>query len=141
MTMGNIVGGFKTTGIFPLNRDALHLPQTTMEQSSYLDCHSFHCTHLQKKSPKTDEFSEEEMIRYTREDLYDIPDKRYEAWVRIFHLEARTSSCSDILASSGDRELLSSVSDLSLHSDSLRQSTPHRVSRRSHFRAKLAAQS
>lgn len=32
MTVSNIVGGFKTTGVFPLDRDAIKLPENMMEK-------------------------------------------------------------------------------------------------------------
>ena len=148
MTIGNIIGRIKTTGVFPLNQEAVHLPQTNMEQLDKLSGISFIPLYtpssLKKSLHKADEFSEETNKNQRRhENGFDIPDKRYEAWVRMFHPEAlrcdtssyTCSECSyieDVFSSYlyGEQqgELLSSVSSLSLHSNSLRQFTCHQVS-------------
>ena len=104
MTIADTVGGFKTTGVFPLNREAVQLPKDNMERLNEQSGLSFIPLYTPSKSRKSvheAEFSCEEMrknqIRF--ESGYDVPSERYEAWVRRFHPELHvlmhdTSSCS-----------------------------------------------
>ena len=92
MTIANTVGGFKTTGVFPLNREAVQLPKDNMErlnEQSGLSFIPLYTLSKLRKSVHKAEFSSEEMrknqIRF--ESGYDVPNERYEAWVRRFHPE------------------------------------------------------
>lgn len=84
MTMSNILGGFKVTGVFPLNRDAVKLPITHMEKLPQQSGLSFIPLYSPANPRKVQpNFSEEELGRYqTRfENGYDLHDDRYDAWL------------------------------------------------------------
>ena len=90
MTIANITGGFKTTGVFPLNRNAIKLPESVMEklpEQSGLKFIPLYSPANPKKS--VPDFSEGEMktfpVRY--ENGYDLHDERYDVWLRKYHPE------------------------------------------------------
>ena len=90
MTITNITGGFKTTGVFPLNRNAIKLPESVMEklpEQSGLKFIPLYSPANPKKS--VPDFSEGEMktflVRY--ENGYDLHDERYDVWLRKYHPE------------------------------------------------------
>ena len=104
MTITNVVNGFKTTGIFPFNPRQL-IPEKSIELSSPISlCRETGLKYIPLYSPspslkyrpqsRTATFSEEEMIRYQRrfEEGYDIPDERYEMWLKLYHPVVREST-------------------------------------------------
>ena len=53
MTIANTVGGFKTTGVFPLNREAVQLPKDNMERLNEQSGLSFIPLYTPSKSRKS----------------------------------------------------------------------------------------
>lgn len=101
MTIANIVRGFKTTGVYSLDRHAVKLPENKMEklpeQSGLKFIPLYSPANLKKSLP---EFSEDEVRKYqTRfENGYDLHDERYEAWLRQSHPEALNPGSSSLTA-------------------------------------------
>ena len=88
MTISNVIGGFKKTGVFPLDRGAIKLPKDSMEKLPGESGLSFIPLYTPSKSYKAN-FSTEEMrknqLRF--ESGYDVPNERYEMWLAEFHPE------------------------------------------------------
>ena len=96
MTMANITSGFRVTGVYPVNRDAIDLPAVSAQQSlpeatglAYIPLYSPAKRPLSVPStPSIPVFSEEELLRFqTRfENGYDIKtDERYNRWLQMYH--------------------------------------------------------
>ena len=104
MTVANITGGFRVTGVYPVNRDALSLPSPECEsltkQTGLVFIPLYSPASKRKSSieePATErqmtieDFSEEELARFeTRyENGYDLrDDPRYNSWLRRCHPES-----------------------------------------------------
>ena len=101
MTIRNIMSGFRVTGVYPVNRDALRL---TVEPAECLAAASG-LAFIPLYSPATPrprraiqelhslQFSEDELKRFERryENGYDIPgDERYIRWLEMHHPEANS---------------------------------------------------
>jgi hypothetical protein len=92
MTMTNIISGFKTTGIYPFNPQALLPPDKPIANSPIFKQTSLSFIPLISPFPKryeshkvTDEsFTDDKIARYKRrvEEGYDLFDERYENWKR-----------------------------------------------------------
>ena len=98
MTMSNIIAGFRVTGVYPLNRNAISLPSVEPESLSRETGIPFlpMCSPFSKRTSKAVamEFTEEEEALFeTRyENGYDIEgDARYSQWLAKFHPEAVTT--------------------------------------------------
>ena len=103
MTMQNIVSGFRTTGIYPLDRSAV-LPasefrdrrESLAQQKGlnfiplYSPSHS-RPQHSNVVNPAV-LFTPEEMARFEHryEEGYDIPDERYQKWLSLYHPDSLT---------------------------------------------------
>ena len=93
MTMTNIISGFKTTGIYPFNPQALLPPDKPIANSPIFKQTSLSFIPLISPFPKryeshkvTDEsFTDDKIARYKRrvEEGYDLFDERYEKWIRL----------------------------------------------------------
>ena len=91
MTITNIVGGFKTTGVFPLDRDAIKLPENMMEKLPEQSGLKYIPLYSPAKPRKCVlDFSEDELKKFQIrfENGYDLFDERYDAWLRKFQPEA-----------------------------------------------------
>ena len=103
MTMENIISGFRCTGIYPFNPDALlrlvpghqspsRFDRTALSRRSGL---SFIPLYTPIKSPAptsrstvhTVAFTQEQIVRYQRryEEAYDLPDDDYQRWKDMYH--------------------------------------------------------
>ena len=99
MTMTNITSGFKVTGVYPVNRDAVHVPGCSGSQLSLSEATGLAYIPLYSPakrsrplagSPSIPVFSEKELCLFqTRfENGYDIDsDDRYNRWLRMYHPE------------------------------------------------------
>ena len=95
MSMQNIVGGFRTTGVYPFNRSALSLPKeskrVSLAERTGLQFIPLYSPARQKRAQvPVVSFSIEEMARFQRrfEEGYDIPDEQYQKWVTMYHPES-----------------------------------------------------
>ena len=94
MTVANIVGGFRVTGVHPVNRHALFPPSIDCESLSRetgLPFIPMYSPLTRRTTKPADEFTEEEVslfeIRY--ENGYDMrDDARYNHWLSKFHPES-----------------------------------------------------
>ena len=113
-TPSNIIAGFRATGIYPLNRDAIKLPPTVDDISTKLNAISFlplfspsrdhvsdksdhssgpaRCETLSGSQPSlsfeaVSEFTDEEVRLFEKrfENGYDLPDPKYQQWLEKFH--------------------------------------------------------
>ena len=103
-TMENVIAGFRCTGIYPFNPDALLL--STSLSSQLQDITSFVCgnglklvllyTPLSSPMPKDTRstFSEEQILLYQRryEEGHDLPDRDYQRWLEMYHPAGDTYS-------------------------------------------------
>ena len=171
MTMNNIISGFRYTGIFPFSRSAvlkgsscvvdekgkqLSLPERTGLQ--YIPFYSpLKPTHTTPISARPIVFDADEMELYQKrfEEGYDLPDKRYQRWVKMYHPKHHYSEssptqlnsptevqrCSPMtLRLSAEPEFSSCHSDTSV--DPVHSSTPlcgNKTLPRSSFLSKLLA--
>ena len=106
MTIRNIVSGFRTTGIYPLNRDAILLPGEPKKSLSEKTGLSFIPLYTPSKwcKPRCQTFSYEELERfeYHYENGIDPVDQsRYTEWLTRYHPEDSFDSPSRRLSSSG----------------------------------------
>lgn len=103
LTMTNIIAGFQTTGIYPFNRSAVDLSgyhgvpekRLSLTQRTGLQfIPMFTPLKSTQTSPKPPVFDSGEMELYERryEEGYDVPDKRYEQWVKMYRPK---STCPD----------------------------------------------
>ena len=96
ITIGNIMAGFATTGIYPLNRDAIlsrcttAIPSSSLESNlTFIPMYSPMPARRHHQSPKIS-FTDEELFTFNKwfEEGYDlICDDRYNQWLRIEHPE------------------------------------------------------
>ena len=108
MTPQNIIGGFKSTGVYPLNRHAIVLPgENGLRKSgtptvamakrkgiSYMPF--FSSTHDISEQDDCEVFAEEELQLFQRryEEGFDIcDDERYNHWLRVHHPEMLHDEC------------------------------------------------
>ena len=99
--MTNIIAGFRTTGIFPFDRSAvdlrgyhgvpekrMSLPQRTGLQ--FIPLFSPFKSTQSSPKPQAPVFESSEMEVYQRryDEGYDIPDQRYQQWVKMYHSES-----------------------------------------------------
>ena len=100
MTPRNITSGFRATGVFPVNRDAIEIPGVKQGSKAtplaavakknginYLPLFSPAPRKPRARSSTSLEFTDEEMDLFQRryEEGYDIPgDLRYEAWLEMY---------------------------------------------------------
>ena len=99
MTSKNIMGGFKTTGVYPTDRNAILLPgasksHPSLGERSGLKFIPFYSPSRSVPSPaKRITFSEDELHRFEVrfENGYDLThDNRYNLWLKMYHpMEAR----------------------------------------------------
>lgn len=88
MTMPNILAGFRVTGVFPFDRNVLiPKPQQSSVQNVGLEYIPLLSPRPHKKCPHTPHFSEEECARFQNycKKGYDMPDKRYNLWKKMYH--------------------------------------------------------
>ena len=96
MSMQNVVAGFYTTGVYPFNRSAL-ISSKESKQVSLAEKTGLQFIPLYSPARKPDKqptavvsFSPEEIghfqVRF--EEGYDLPDERYQQWVRMYHPES-----------------------------------------------------
>ena len=130
MTISNVIGGFKKTGVFPLDRGAIKLPKDSMEKLPGESGLSFIPLYTPSKSYKAN-FSTEEMrknqLRF--ESGYDVPNERYEMWLAEFHPEVLTSSHNISLSSSSDEDSDDSIWFSSDFDENLEDEVQGRLSR------------
>ena len=101
MTMTNITSGFKVTGVYPVNRDAVHVPgpgssgpQLSLPEATGLAYIPLYSPAKRSRSlagsTSIPVFSEKELCLFQRrfENGYDIDsDDRYNRWLRMYHPE------------------------------------------------------
>ena len=103
MTMTNIIAGFRVTGIYPLNRQAVDGRRKSVCESlaertglEYIPLYSpsHHRRHVVQPEVT---FNPEEMALFqTRyEEGYDLNDERYQCWLKMYHPEVRYTSNQD----------------------------------------------
>ena len=111
MTMKNIIGGFKTTGVFPMNREAIMPKSSPVKEGNMFDTPSLpkatgikflplHSPFPSQKTRLEDELIDDVTmspsvsdVKFTAEELerrfqegYDIADDcKYNAWLQKFH--------------------------------------------------------
>ncbi len=99
LTHGNILSGFRRSGVFPLNPAAIHVPEDpTLNQPLILSNATTAPTQLVTEvdtSPILPSSSEHKLMDeqhaiYERrfEEGYDVPDAEYVAWLEIYHPES-----------------------------------------------------
>ena len=88
MTMPNILAGFKVTGVYPLDRNALRPkpPKKTLAENVGLQYIPVLTPRPPRDPPSTPRFTNEEFARYQRcfDEGWDLPDKRYQLWKRMY---------------------------------------------------------
>ena len=92
MTMQNIVGGFRTTGVYPFNRSVL-IPVKESRRISLAERTGLRFIPLYSPSCRKRaqvpvlSFSTEEIAKFQKrfEEGYDIPDERYDKWIEMYH--------------------------------------------------------
>ena len=107
MTVGNITGGFKVTGVYPLNRSTFCVPDNSEnlpEETGLAFIPLYSPAGKRTKEVSQDDFTMEEIelfqIRY--ENGYDIStDSRYNDWLAKYHPESERmkllkSTCSSV---------------------------------------------
>ena len=97
MTMTNVVSGFRVTGVYPVNRNAIKLPGESSQPSlseatglAFIPLYSPAKRPVSVTHSSFPIFSEEEVCRFqTRfENGYDIKtDERYNRWLEMYHPE------------------------------------------------------
>ena len=96
MTIRNIMSGFKVTGVYPLNRNALKPPEEPKESLAaasglaFIPLYSPAKPRLLSQADHSLSFSNEEVQRFeTRyENGYDlVTDERYNRWLEMYHPE------------------------------------------------------
>ena len=134
MTMVNIVAGFCTTGIFPLDRSVVSASRgsaegksSTLPERTGLKFIPLYSPSVREGTNRVLTFTADEIARYQVrwEEGYDIPDKRYEQWVRIYHPESVAANSLELHQDSTSL----SVSDSAQSSDAPVSSTPNRTCR------------
>ena len=96
MTQKNVLAGFRTTGVCPLNRDAIDLPGDDVASNlcqktglSYIPLY----TPVKRRIPggvaESPRFSQSELLKFEQyyEDKQDCDDPRYRMWVNKYHPE------------------------------------------------------
>lgn len=100
MTMENIVSGFRHTGVYPFNRDAL-LPKPaklTFDPTSLMNKTGLRYIPLYSPArpsrPAPLQFTPDEIVRYQRryEVGYDVTDERYRKWLSMYHPQSHFDS-------------------------------------------------
>ena len=102
MTMQNIISGFRTTGIYPLDRSAL-LPANEFRDKRESLAQQKGLNFIPLYSPRSRPyhsdvvnpavlFTPEEIARFEHryEEGYDIPDERYQKWLSLYHPDSLT---------------------------------------------------
>jgi hypothetical protein len=90
MTMPNILAGFRVTGVYPFDRNILlPKPQQTFAQNVGLEYIPLLSPRPRKECPHTPRFSDEEVSKFQRyhDGGYNLPDKRYKVWKKMYHPE------------------------------------------------------
>ena len=137
ITMQNITGGFHATGVYPFDRLAVSVSKDA-ERISLAERTGLQfiplCSPAHRKPDKATgvvlHFSAEEIARFQVrwDEGYDLPDQRYEKWVRIYHPRESTHGSSSPLVDSDSSSQLSSTPE---KEDSFR--TPPRSSVLAHI--------
>ncbi|CAI8012617.1 hypothetical protein GBAR_LOCUS8090 [Geodia barretti] len=99
MTMTNVIAGFRTAGVYPLNRLAVAGKSKTAceslaEKTGLKFIPLYSPSHRRTQAVRTGTtFEPEEMTLFqTRfEEGYDLGDERYESWLRMYHPEVRAN--------------------------------------------------
>ena len=99
MTMTNVIAGFRTAGVYPLNRLAVAGKSKTAceslaERTGLKFIPLYSPSHRRTQAVRTGTtFEPEEMTLFqTRfEEGYDLGDERYESWLRMYHPEVRAN--------------------------------------------------
>ena len=97
MTMQNVVGAFRTTGVYPFDRSALSVNKEMKCRSlaermglQFIPLYSPARRKPDVQTTKVVRFSSDEIAKFQVrfEEGFDIPDVRYEQWVRMYHPES-----------------------------------------------------
>ena len=118
ITMGNVRAGFKVTGIFPFNRDAVAVPKQKMESLpeesglSFIPLYS-PAPSRKKAVVKKPRFTEEEEQLFERryKEGYDITDDpRYNMWLECYYPDSITLCTSPLAEPDEDLSSLDTMS-------------------------------
>ena len=113
MSMQNIIAGFRITGVYPFDRYVL-LPRESKRVSladrtglKFIPLYSPARRQPSKSSARMSYFSPEDIARYQArfEEGYDVPDKRYQQWVSMYHPESLSDTPSSPLVDLSPRVL------------------------------------
>lgn len=110
MTIRNILSGFHTTGIYPVNRNAIPLPGESKKSLSEKTGLTFIPLYTPSKRSKPSRmvFSHEELecFEFHYENRIDLVDEpRYGEWLRMYHPDdSFDSPCGHVLLSSSESE-------------------------------------
>ena len=100
MTIQNVIGGFRTTGVYPFDRSDLSLPQksnrASLAERTGLGFVPLYSPSHQRQHSRVSvvTFSTEEIATYQRrfEEGYDLPDEKYQKCLSMYHPETGTKS-------------------------------------------------
>ena len=139
MTMSNIVAGFRTTGVYPLDPSACSFEKVS-EKDRLAKCESLaersglHFIPLYSPAkkrvqslPQVAAFDAEQMSLFQKrfEEGYDLPgDECYQQWLRMYHPEGLSSASPDLSISSIVDDLPSRVESSSMQQFSSLSANP-----------------
>lgn len=118
LTMKNIIAGFQTTGVFPFDRSAVDLrgchmvseKRMSLTQKTglqFIPLYSPHKSTQSSPKPQFLVFESDEMEVYQRQydEGYDLPDQRYQQWVKMYHPESLSVESSALLEPTPENDI------------------------------------